>query len=303
MSAASRSPLATALGWFSLGLGTPQVATPERMNELIGVDDSPRSRLLQRAVGVRELLAAIGLLGPGRKAGWLWARVAGDVMDLALLGSALRDRRNDQRRVSATAANVLAVTALDLTAAVRASGRSTPKGPSMKSRAAITIKQPADTVYAYWQYFANLPTFMTHLESVEVTGNGRSHWTASAPAGQTVEWDAEVTEDKPGERIAWRSLDGADIDNAGVVRFEESPRGTIVRAEISYVPPGGRLGNMIVSLLGQSPDRVLREDLRNFKRVMEIGEVLTIIGQPHGTCTGQGKRYDEANSYKMPPTA
>jgi uncharacterized membrane protein len=284
VSATSRSPLATALGWFSLGLGTPQVATPERMNELIGVDDSPRSRLLQRAVGVRELLAAIGLLGPGRKAGWLWARVAGDVMDLALLGSALRDRRNDQRRVSATAANVLAVTALDLTAAVRASGRSTPKGPSMKSRAAITIKQPADTVYAYWQDFANLPTFMTHLESVEVTGNGRSHWTASAPAGQTVEWDAEVTEDKPGERIAWRSLEGATVPNSGQVAFTAAPggRGTEVRVELEYELPGGVLGKAAAKLFGEDPQQQVDDDLRRFKQVLETGEVVRSEGSPEG---------------------
>jgi uncharacterized membrane protein len=145
---------------------------------------------------------------------------------------------------------------------------------------------------------------MSHIEEVRVLDDRRSHWVAKAPklVGGRYEWDAEIVEDVPGERIAWRSLDGADIDNAGAVRFEESPRGTIVRAEISYVPPGGRLGNMVVSMLGESPDRVLREDLRNFKRVMEIGEVLTIIGQPHGTCTGRGKPYDESNSYKMPPT-
>jgi uncharacterized membrane protein len=170
---------------------------------------------------------------------------------------------------------------------------------------AFTVGKSKQECYDFWRKLDNLPRIMTHIEEVRVLDNRRSHWVAKAPklAGGRYEWDAEIVEDSPGERIAWRSLDGADIDNAGVVRFEESPRGTIVRAEISYVPPGGRLGNMIVSLLGQSPDRVLREDLRNFKRVMEIGEVLTIIGQPHGTCTGQGKRYDEANSYKMPPTA
>lgn len=169
---------------------------------------------------------------------------------------------------------------------------------------AFTVARSAQECYDFWRKLENLPRIMSHIEEVSMLDERRSHWVAKAPklAGGRYEWDAETTDDVPGRQISWRSLPGADIENAGTVRFEEGPRGTIVRAEIAYVPPGGRLGNLIVSLLGQSPDRVLREDLRNFKRVMEIGDVLTLIGQPHGTCTGRGKPYDEANSYKMPPT-
>ena len=63
---------------------------------------------------------------------------------------------------------------------------------------------------------------------------------------------------------------------------------------MSYVPPAGRLGNFIAKMVGENPRRIIREDLRNFKRLMELGEILTIIGQSHGTCTGQGKRYTES---------
>jgi uncharacterized membrane protein len=170
---------------------------------------------------------------------------------------------------------------------------------------AFTVGRSRQECYDFWRRLDNLPRIMSHIEEVRVLDDRRSHWVAKAPklAGGRYEWDAEIVEDSPGERIAWRSLDGAaDIDNAGAVRFEDSPRGTIVRAEISYVPPGGRFGTLIVTMLGQSPDRVLREDLRNFKRVMEIGEVLTILGQPNGTCTGQGAPYAEKNSYLMPPS-
>jgi uncharacterized membrane protein len=169
---------------------------------------------------------------------------------------------------------------------------------------AFTVSKSKQECYDFWHQLENLPRIMSHIEEVRRLDDRRTHWVAKAPrlAGGKYEWDAETVEDVPGERISWRSLPGADIDNAGTVRFEESPRGTIVRAEISYVPPGGKLGNLIVTMLGQSPDRVLREDLRNFKRMMEIGEPLTILGQSAGTCTGTGMRYVEKNSYLMPPT-
>jgi uncharacterized membrane protein len=169
---------------------------------------------------------------------------------------------------------------------------------------AFTIDKPAEELYQQWRNFENLPRIMTHLESVQVLDEKRSRWIAKAPsiAGGQVEWDAEITEDVPNERIAWRSLEGADVDNTGSVRFESSPRGTIVRVDMRYLAPAGRLGTWIAKLFGENPDTQIREDLRNFKRSMEIGEPLTILGQPHGTCSGQGKPYSENNSYLLPPS-
>ena len=163
---------------------------------------------------------------------------------------------------------------------------------------ALCINKPADELYRYWRNFENLPRIMTHLESVRVTAERTSHWVAKAPriAGGSVEWDAEITADEPDSRIAWRSLPGSDIDTAGEVRFARAlgDRGTEVHVSMSYVPPAGKLGHWLTSMLGQNPKRMIREDLRNFKRIMEIGEILTIIGQPHGTCTGQGTPYSES---------
>jgi uncharacterized membrane protein len=168
----------------------------------------------------------------------------------------------------------------------------------------FTIDRSPDELYSFWRRFENLPRIMTHLEEVRVLDDRRTHWVAKAPAiaGGRVEWDAETTEDIPNERISWRSIPGSELETAGSVRFERSPRGTIIRADMSYVAPGGRLGNLVAKLFGESPDRVIREDLRNFKRIMEIDEILTILGQPNGTCTGQGRLYSENNSYLMPPT-
>jgi uncharacterized membrane protein len=250
------------------------------------VDDTARARTLMRAVGARELGAGTGILGRPRPAGWLWARVAGDAMDLALLGAALGSRRNTQRRVLAAAAAVAGITALDLYASARRSRRpaSSPED-AMQAKSAVTIKRPVEDVYRYWRDLSNLPSFMIHLASVQPIDNGRSHWTANAPAGRTVEWDAEVVEDKPNQRIAWRSLEGSQVRNSGAVSFTPAPGGggTEVRVELSYDPPGGALGKVVAKLFGEEPQQQISDDLRRLKQVLETGEVVRSEGSPEGT--------------------
>src|SRR5215210_6964169 len=80
--------LARALGWASLGLGLPGVATPGALGRLIGLGDDRDNQVLLRLVGLREVASGIGLLVQPRPVGWLWLRLAGDAMDLALLGAA-----------------------------------------------------------------------------------------------------------------------------------------------------------------------------------------------------------------------
>jgi uncharacterized membrane protein len=163
---------------------------------------------------------------------------------------------------------------------------------------AVTINKPREELYQFWRNFENLPQFMGSLESVIVIDERRSHWTAKASRllGATVEWDAEITRDDPNELIAWQSLPGSTIDTAGQVRFQPAlgHRGTEVHVWMTYTPPGGRLTHMLAALLGENPKRVVREELHNFRRLMELGEIPTIIGQPRGTCTGHGKRYKES---------
>jgi uncharacterized membrane protein len=156
------------------------------------------------------------------------------------------------------------------------------------------IDKPSEELYAFWRNFENLPQIMTHLESVRVMEDGRSHWVAKAPAivGGKVEWDAEITAEQPYQRIAWRSVPGSVVEHHGSVEFKRAPgdRGTAVRVEMEYSPPAGRLGHWVAKLFGEAPDQQIREDLRTFKRAMEVGEVLTIAGQPRGSCLGWGMR-------------
>lgn len=139
----------------------------------------------------------------------------------------------------------------------------------------ITINRPPETIYHFWRDLANLPRFMAHLESVTVQ-NGTSTWRAKAPAGMTVEWQAEVTLDRPNQAIAWRSLEGASIPNRGVVRFTPAPggRGTEVMVELKYDPPGGELTAALAKLFGEEPGQQIAGDLRRLKQVLETGDLV-----------------------------
>jgi uncharacterized membrane protein len=147
---------------------------------------------------------------------------------------------------------------------------------------AVTISRPAAELYEVWRDFSALPRFMDHLVSVQPFGNGRSRWVARAPAGRTVEWDAEVIRDIPGELLSWRTLPGARVVSAGSVWFRTARRGTEVKVHLQYDPPAGKAGAAVAWLLGHEPSQTIREDLRRFKQLMETGEVPTTSGQPRG---------------------
>jgi len=157
----------------------------------------------------------------------------------------------------------------------------------MHASKSVTINRPRDDVYKFWRDFENLPSFMQHLVSVTTSGDGRSRWVAKAPAG-TVEWTAELIEDRAGRLISWRSLPGSEISNEGSVRFADAPtdRGTEVRVELSYDAPGGSAGALVAKMFGEEPNQQLRDDLRRFKQVMETGEVVKSDGSLEGA--GQG---------------
>jgi uncharacterized membrane protein len=157
----------------------------------------------------------------------------------------------------------------------------------VKARSATTVNASPDEVYAQWRNFERLPTFMYHLKSVQVTGDTRSHWAAKAPAGTTVEWDAEITDDLPGRVIAWRSLPGAAVDNTGSVRFVPAPagQGTEVYVELEYTPPGGPIGTLAAKLFGEEPNQQLADDLRRFKQIVETGEIARSDASPLGART------------------
>ena len=278
--------LVRALGLASAGLGVPMLLRPLAVARFAGVEDEASGVTAVKATGYRELAhAVLLLLGPP---GTVWTRVAGDAVDLTLLGRAVA-ARTGERRARTTRAAVAAggIAALDLYAAVRTvrtqHGRGRP-GP-LQLQATVTVNKSPDEVYAFWRDFTNLPTFMLHLKSVAPTGDRRTRWEANAPLRRSVTWEAELTSEEPGRRIAWKSLPGSTIDNAGTVHFSEAPgdRGTEVKVVLHYGIPGGRLGQAVAKLLGEEPEQQVRDDLRRFKQVMETGDLVRSEALPQGT--------------------
>lgn len=274
--------LLRSLGVASVGLGVPQIVRPGQVTRAIGVGSGSTQRALATAVGARELVSAAGLLTPRLRRHWIWTRVAGDAMDLALLGRAVARGGPSRGRTVAAGAAVAALTAVDVYAGVRA--RRAKQLQTLEVSAATTVRRSPQEVYAFWRRLENLPSFMGHVEDVTATSGTRSHWKVSAPFGRSVEWDAEITQDVAGERLSWRSLPGADVENEGTIRFVPAPgdRGTEVHVSLNYRVPGGALARGLARFAGEDPRQQLDDDLRRFKQVMEAGEITRSDGAPSG---------------------
>lgn len=148
------------------------------------------------------------------------------------------------------------------------------RGEGTKVEQAIVIGRPRDELFRFWRQLDNLPRFMDHLESVTVLDEHRSHWVAKGPLGARVEWDAEIVHEIPDEILAWRSLPGSDVDQAGQVQFTPAHGGgTEVRVVLRYATPAGQAGATVAHLLGDDPARQIADDLRRFKQVTEGGVV------------------------------
>jgi uncharacterized membrane protein len=272
---------AKGLGWLSIGLGLAQILAPRGFARLVGIGGDARASSATRAVGVRELVCGIGILAVPRPTGFLWARVAGDVMDLVLLGRSLDTRKADRSRVITSMAAVAGAFVVDGLAAVRASRTRAGTGRAELRRGiqvakAITVNRSPEDVYGFWRDLQNLPRFMAHLESVEQLDATRSRWRAKAPAGMTVEWEAVLVSDRPNELLAWRSVEGSSVTHSGRVRFAAAPggRGTEIKVDLRYRAPGGRIGAAIAKLFGEEPGQQIDGDLRRLKQVMETGDVV-----------------------------
>lgn len=143
----------------------------------------------------------------------------------------------------------------------------------------ITVNKPRAEVYQYWRKLENLPKFMKHLQSVTQLDERRSHWVAPVPGTEKIEaignleWDAEIVDEVENERLLWRSVAEATVDNAGEVRFQDAPpgRGTEVHVTIRYTPPAGQLGTAVAKLFQPAFRQMIKEDIRRFKRIMETG--------------------------------
>ncbi|MFF3853599.1 SRPBCC family protein [Micromonospora sp. NPDC002575] len=219
----------------------------------------------------------------------------GDAIDLAALGVAIahRDGRRRRRLVGVTGA-IIGITMVDLLTAAQATrskeagsvraARGSREGGFMQLTATTTIRKPAPEVYAFWRDLDNLPTFMAHLKKITATGDRTSRWSASAPFGKSVEWDAEIVDEVAGERIAWRSTGNADVPNSGTVRLVPATDGvsTEVHVVMSYHVPGGAVGKAVARYFGEEPHQQLDDDLRRLKQVLETGQVVRSEGAPWG---------------------
>lgn len=273
--------LAQALGWFSVGLGLIELAAPRTFGRAVGIGDQPA---LVRLCGARELISGLGMLSERYPSRWAMARVAGDAMDLTLLGVAARQPEADPRRIAFAATAVACATAIDVLASRELINIDSPHEPHETIVKSLTINCSADAAYEFWRDLKNFPRFMRHVESVETTGARTSHWVARGPGGAHVEWDAEIVQDEANSRMAWRTLPYSEVEHEGVVSFEPAPggRGTIVRVSMRYVPPAGKFGVRMARLFGEEPSVQLDEDLRRMKQLIETGEIATTAGQPSG---------------------
>ena len=288
------------LGWFSVGLGVTQLVAPRALGRAIGVGDGPGTCLAMRAVGLRELMAGFGILSGRKPTRWLRSRVLGDLMDLAVLGVAFRGqapRKFWQRegaavelerdRLPVALLAVAGVTALDLLTSRQLSrGRKQGVLPQVNGPveliSVITINRSPQEVYAFWRDFQNLSRFMTRVESVQVYDQVRSRWTVNV-AGKSLEWDAEITQDRPNQSISWRTLKNADVANSGEVRFLRAAggRGTEVCVRIEVTPPAGMLGHAAAKMGRLLPEQEVANDLRRLKQILEIGEVVNSDASIH----------------------
>ena len=150
----------------------------------------------------------------------------------------------------------------------------------------MIVDRPAQELYDFWKDIENAPRFMGNIKKVIKTGPNTSHWVSDGPFGKTFEWDSEEINTVPGHLIAWKSLPGSDVTQAGAVRFEPATggRGTKVTIEVNYEPPAGILGVAVAKMIGQDPNAMTKENLRRFKQLMETGEITTTEGQSSGPC-------------------
>jgi len=281
----SAARLAKGLGWVSIALGVTELIAPGAVQRIAG--SRQRNRALVRLYGIREIAAGMLILSrPRNPVTGVWSRVAGDALDLLALAGAASRPTASRTQVAVAAAGVLGVTALDVMCArqLQQQANGSRGGGAARLVKTIAINRGPEELYSFWHDFENLPQFMYHLRSVRVTGPRTSHWVANAPAGGYVEWDAQIIDDIPNRRIAWRSMAGADIAHSGSVEFERRPgaRGTMVRVELEYTPPVGPASIAIAKLFNEAPDQQIEDDLRRFKQLIETGDVIRSDGSPDG---------------------
>jgi uncharacterized membrane protein len=166
----------------------------------------------------------------------------------------------------------------------------------------ITIGSSPKELYRFWRNLENLPQFIEDLESVTSIDDSTSHWVASGPGSKKVEWNAEIYNEKENQLIAWRSLAGSDIANAGSVHFEEAlgGRGTYVKIVLNYNPPGGKAAALFAKLFGKEPGQLVEHNLKRLKQLIETGEIPTTEGQSSARADDRAFAVAESTQFARP---
>ncbi|HEX2692827.1 MAG TPA: SRPBCC family protein [Gemmatimonadaceae bacterium] len=284
-----KDPVTQALGWFSIGLGVAELFAPRATARVIGLNEDEHTTLL-RTYGLREIAAGVGILTRPKPTYWMWNRVLGDAIDLASLGKAMRSPENNKTRLTGASLAVLGVMALDVICSVSLTSEALPEGTrddgsftlaessdgSVPLVSVITVNKPVEEVYQFWKNPENFSRFMDQIDSVRITSGRRAHWKVKGPPGLGIEFDAEIVTDTPNELISWESVDSAEIENSGTVRFRPAAgnRGTEIELQMNFKPKGGAVGQRIAKYFSAIPKTQMMNDLRRFKQIIELGEIV-----------------------------
>jgi ribosomal protein L30/L7E len=226
------------LGAFSLGTGIAQIAAPERINHLIGVKDTPKTRTVQRLIGVQELSAGQGIFSFSPPTPVLWSRVAGDLLHLGLLGKALDNKRNDRTKLRNTIAAVVGIGVLDALVASRYQSR-WPKEPTGVEPLPTTRgeEEPMTEHYEGHPAVTILATeaeIRPRLRELEIDGYGEVEFrTAPGDRGtEVIVKTAKKTDTVKAELRKVKQL----IEVGEIVRSDAAPDGTSVKRQLTQRP-------------------------------------------------------------------
>lgn len=298
------------MGLFSLALGATQLAVPRALSRLIGIRPGFGVSTTMRLAGVREIVSGIAVLLEPRRPTPMYMRIAGDIMDFGLLALGARHRTSTPRFLGGVAA-VAGATALDVIGALGLQrAHAAANRPVLYS---VTINKPPAEVYAFYRRFSQLPLFMNYLESVTEYDARRSRWVARLPLGKSLAWEAEITDDVPGQIIAWRSTEDSRIKTRGRVTFMQAPGrsassgsglATEVRVEMALGFSGKEPSATLAKFFAKPQ---IKGDLRRLKQVLETGEVLysdaSEFARPHPAQPAAEVQRRPAIFIPNPPTA
>ena len=155
-------------------------------------------------------------------------------------------------------------------------------GQAVEVEKTIRIDASPEQVYDMFANYENFPRFMSNVVEVRDLGERRSHWVVKGPAGTEFAWNAVLTEQDRGHRLAWESEPGAEVEQTGTITFEPVRSGTRVTVHMSYRPPAGAVGQAVASLLGSDPKRQMDQDLARMKSLVERGAMVS-AGKAQGT--------------------